>query len=152
MIATPHILASVALSRFIKDPYIIPFVSFFFHFLIDIIPHADYRIFKKDVSVKKSIFLISLDNLTGFSIIFIIGYFLNWGWGDYKLALISAFFGILPDIFQTFAKTIFYENKIAVFYRQFHEKTHIIKINNLKKGFFQQIVVVTIAVIILYMI
>lgn len=149
MIAAPHILASVALLRFIKDPYIIPFASFFFHFLIDIIPHTDYRIFKKDVLFKKSVFLIFFDNLIGFSAVFIIGNFLEWSAFDYKIALISAFFGILPDVFQTFAKTVFKEKKIAIFYRRFHEKMHIIKINDWKYGFFQQIIVAAIAIIVI---
>jgi len=149
MVATPHILVSVVLSRFIKDPYLLGAFAFAFHFVIDAIPHADYRIFKKDVSIKKSFFLISLDNLIGFFAIFIIGYFLKWNLLDYKLALISAFFGILPDIFQTLTKFVFKENKIAIFYRNFHKKTHIIKIDNWKYGFFQQIVVVIIAIVVI---
>ena len=149
MIATIHILTSVALSREVNNPYLLAVLAFVFHFFIDAIPHKDYRIFKKDISVRKSFFMISLDNLTGFFAIFIIGYFLNWNIFDYKLALISAFFGILPDVFQTFAKIVFKENKIAIFYRRLHKKTHIIKINDWKYGFFQQIAVAVIAVIII---
>lgn len=149
MVATPHILASVALSRFIKNPYLIPPVAILFHFLIDAIPHKDYRIFRKDVLFKKSLYLISLDNLIGFLAVFVIGYFLKWSFFDYELALISAFSGILPDIFQTLARIFFRENKIAIFYRGLHEKTHLIKIDDLKYGFFQQIAVAVIAIIVI---
>lgn len=149
MIATPHILMSVALSREISNPYLLAPLAFVFHFVIDAIPHKDYRIFKKDVLFKKSIFLIFFDNLIGLSIVFIIGNFLEWSAFDYKIALISVFFGTLPDVFQTLAKTVFKENKIAIFYRRFHEKMHIIKINDWKYGFSQQIAVAIIAVVII---
>lgn len=149
MILTPHILTSVALSRGFVNPYFLAPAAFLFHFIVDAVPHVDYRIFKRDVSFKKSIFLLLSDNLIGITAIFIIGNFLEWGAFDYKLALISAFFGTLPDVFQTLAKTVFKGNKIAGFYRRFHEKMHIIKINDFKKGFFQQIAVAVIAVVVI---
>lgn len=149
MIATPHILTSVALSRGFVNPYFLAPTAFLFHFIVDAVPHADYRIFKRDVSFKKSVFLLLSDNLIGIAAIFIIGNFLAWGATDYKLALISAFFGTLPDVFQTLAKTVFKGNKIAASYRKLHDKMHIIKIDSLRRGFLQQIAVAALAVVVI---
>lgn len=150
MVITPHILISAALSRQIKIVYLIPFVSFFSHFLIDAIPHWDYRPLK--MTFKKGLFSIAVDYLIAISIIFIIGFFYDWHILDYELAFLASFFGILPDIIAVYIKFYSVKNKFALMYRRLHKKVHFIKIDDFNKGFYQQIAVSLIAIIVMLLI
>lgn len=145
MIITPHILASVALSRNIRNIYLLPFISFFFHFLIDAIPHWDYKPLK--MNFKKALLSISIDYFIAISVIFILGFFSNWNVFDYGLAFLASFFGILPDIISVCAKLYFKKNRVLILYRRFHKLIHIIKIDDFNKGFYQQVAVAIIAVV-----
>ena len=153
MIASVHILTSAALSKGIDNIYILPFAALALHFLVDMIPHYDYRPFE-EISPKKSVFLIIADNLFGVFAVFLLSYFNNWNFAEYYAASIAIFFGLLPDILsKSFKLFILKENKYAVAFRAFHKKLHLVFINyfitDFHKGFYQQVAVSTISIIVL---
>lgn len=153
MVAFPHILTSVALSRVVRNPYFLPPAAFALHFLIDIIPHWDYHPLE-NISFKKSMLFVILDHSIGVLTVFAIGYYFEWSFMDYKLAAISAFFGLLPDVMsKTFKFFILKENKYTMRFRVLHRRLHLIFIedfiNDFHKGFYQQIIISILAVVVI---
>lgn len=149
MIIAPHILASAALSRKIQNIFLLPFAAIIFHFLIDRIPHWDYRVSR--MSWPKRIFFVGLDHLIGLVTIFLIGFFSGWNQNDYYLAAISIFFGLLPDGFIVFYH-LFPKNKYLCAYRRFHLKIHAKLRLDFQNGFPQELAILIISIILMILI
>ena len=144
MILSPHILASAALSRKIHNIFLLPFAAVISHFLLDRIPHWDYRV--SQMSWLKRIFFVGTDHFLGFGTVFLIGFFSGWSPADYYLALISIFFGLLPDGFLVLYHS-FPKNKYLIAYRHFHLNIHSKLRIDFKNGFPQEVAISVIAII-----
>jgi hypothetical protein len=122
MILTPHILVGAAIGSKIKNPLWVFLIAFFSHFILDMIPHAEY-----DVSVLKEklrfnkkficpFFEIIIDLIIGFGILWFSTKFFFFK--KISTIYIGAISGIIPDAF-----TILYwqtNNKIFKALTNFH--------------------------------
>lgn len=124
-------LMGAAIGSYINNIYIAIILAFLSHYLLDLIPHADYSL--KDTHKKGWIFLlpnilkISLDLLSGILLIFIFSK-ATLPASRQAIIYICAFFAILPDGLTVLNNII--PNKILEIHRKFHiEKIHYFKEN-----------------------
>lgn len=118
MILTPHLITGAAIASQTNNIFLIVFISFFSHHLLDALPHWDYKISfkrKRGISALKitaDIIIGIILILTAFFLFAKINFFFL-----FKLFL-GAFFSILPDGFQFLA--FIFPNKPFKSYLKFH--------------------------------
>lgn len=148
MIITPHLLAGAAIGSMVHNYWLAAVLALMSHFILDVIPHADYDIpaLKRKIGGSKELFFdlakICVDFLLGFLMII----FLTKNYTDVSYVLTGMFFGILPDIF-SFLGFVFNFRFLKTFYK-YHNATHIFRNKRVPKwiGYASQIAVVLAAI------
>jgi len=122
MILIAHLLAGAAIASKIKSIPLAIILSFFSHYLLDIIPHTEYSIKNiKDKQWQKSFpdFLrVSIDFSMSILVILIFSK-LNF------IILLIAMFAVLPDGLALV--NLAFPNKLLDFHDKIHEKIHFLK-------------------------
>jgi hypothetical protein len=161
MILAAHAIAGAALGRWSQNPVISFALGFASHFVLDAIPHWQYKLnskiydedpMKEDMILNKDfvrdIFLIGLDCLVGFSL----SIFLFQGWAGLNNLSLPILFGSLggvsPDALQFLFWKLKEEPLLAI--QKFHKWAHAKKnfAYDSKAGFFLQIAVVAAIVLV----
>lgn len=136
MILFPHFLAGAAITSQIQSAPLAMLLAFLSHYLLDVLPHIEYRIGDiKARNLQKSFFSfvkITLDILIGIFIVLSLAQ-------KPLLALMGGFFAILPDGL-TFLSFFFLKNKLLQKHLFFHhQKIHFLR--NKKIPFFGKILI-----------
>ena len=130
MILTVHALAGAASGSFGSQSYpIAALLGFLSHLVLDVFPHAEYKIENlKKGNIDKKFFgdlsRVFLDALIGLSLVA----YLSWGKEDFLYIMTGVVFGIFPD-FMSFLGFIF-KNEFFKKFMNFHEKIHVFKYKN----------------------
>jgi len=163
MILSPHIIVGAVIGAKTQNLGLIILLGVLIHFIMDWIPHYDYKVLKyiekfKKTKNLKSIFplLIKLffDSMSGFLIVIILvlykDIFYLW-----PFILFGIFFSIFPDIILGFS-LLFSSKKILKKYFAFHKKyLHFSKKKEEGKitflGLITQIIVIIVSVFLIYL-
>lgn len=125
MFLTIHSTAGIALAMLTGNPLIAFIVSFFSHFILDIIPHGDEFIdywTKAGNRLRKLTIIFSVDFLL--SLLFIGIVFRNLLLENPYLIIAGIAGGIAPDFLSGF--TIIFKHKLWNWYNVFHKKNHML--------------------------
>jgi hypothetical protein len=116
MIATCHILMGAAIAEKTHNPFLGLFFAFLSHFILDVIPHAEYLTSSEKSQNKSSGKFLKIF-FDGFFALIIILFFSQ----NKILALAGGFFGGLPDAL-SFLTSFYPKNIISKKYNTFHIK------------------------------
>lgn len=122
MILSPHLITSAALGANFQSTgwkiYLLPIIAIALHFILDRVPHYDYKIkpFSPIVAAK-----VITDISIGIIIILIIYLFFNPSL-NLTIVAIGMFFGVLPDGF--LLASFIFKNEWLQKYQRFHNFFH----------------------------
>ena len=123
MILLVHMLLGALIGEKIINPFLAVVLAFLCHYLLDLIPHAEYSI--ENITEKKwkkawpDILRVTLDFCAGILLIFLFS-------KNNPIIYVCAFFAILPDGFSVL--NLIFESKLLARHRKFHhDKLHFLK-------------------------
>lgn len=122
MIVLVHLLVGAALGSYFKNPVLAIILAFFSHYLLDFIPHIDYRInniMRGKWPDSLSDFLkISCDTALGLCIIFLTS-------ANKPIVYLCSFFTMIPDVIAYIG--VIWPNKFSNWHNGFNDKVHYYK-------------------------
>ncbi|MBI2054192.1 MAG: hypothetical protein HYT36_02570 [Candidatus Staskawiczbacteria bacterium] len=129
MILTPHLVFGAAVGSLAKNPFLAVALAFLSHYVLDMIPHADYSInnirAKQWQKIMPDCLKVFADFSLGITLIFIFS-------GNQPIVYISAFFSILSDGFDLLS--LFFKAGILTWHGKIHkEKVHSLSSENMAK-------------------
>ena len=127
MILTPHAVLGAAIGSKIAYLPLAIVLALASHYLLDLIPHADYPIDnfreKKWRKAKFEILSMIADSLLGLVLVFSIWQLSS---ANFLHILIPAFFGVAPD-FLSFLFFLYPKNKFLKWHSNLHKKLHFLE-------------------------
>ncbi len=133
MIITPHLLAGAAIGSQTDNYWLAAVLALISHFILDVIPHAEYDIpaLKRKIKGRRKLFFDLAKIGVDFSLGFLMIIFLTKNYTDVSYILTGMFFGILPDIF-SFLGFVFNSRFLKTLYK-YHNALHIFRNKHVPK-------------------
>ena len=129
MILTPHILTGAIIGSKISSLIIVFFMSFFSHYLLDMIPHHEYDIIKikyKKTKLNKELFFALSKIIIDFSVGLLIALWFIWNKPYFFMAIFGIFSSLLPDGL-LFLYWNYPNNRLLKFFAKPHNDCHFFK-------------------------